>query len=686
MQTKMVVNISNYLLFIFLLFLTVAVNWPIVMADLMYPEQPVLYNANQLIHSFADFIHIYTHPQLLSAAASYFRPSGHFLLHQLVTSLVGWHNTQALLITNLLFQGMSGYLMIRIYQTLFPGLKVGGFIAFSFYLMNPSLTLSRVMIMNFEFAYVFFVLASLYCFMIFCQKNLEHQQQTNIRNLTFQHQYLLLGSLFLYAFAVTFKEPAITAGPVLAWYLLVAVYKPNQFLQVFKNKYIVSMLLGLGLISILLACYVESSRINPNGLALEATPINLVIKSAKEFLRYLLSLPKSYYSNDVLSVMEFIRGAQIPGVIHYLTWGLLTVTFVSLFWRKSREYKKSLVFLSVALIMFLSLPVYWAMGFPWHLSLPIVFEGLLLGFGVEFFALHFFNKKITYMTGLTLAMLISLTTYQMDNLNIDYINHTRKSLAFKVDHNAVFHPPAIKKLLNADSILVVEDNKNLGDFWLGSSMYPYLTLDDDSHINDLAPFMERQVMNFNFEPGRQEIVYNLDSLFYRAQKNFFWQVQPVYNGTLFRWAYLMPNLKEELIRFKDDDMSRVPNPILLSWIRHIDNIFCVTYDNAGNWYDNTALFKTNIVLEQKRRQLVVSQYHSLPTTALLASASTPTKLPYADPELCQVQCDNEQDCKGFTYTQSTNKDLVTAYCSFNTTQQLASSKPCQSCTNYVKTG
>jgi hypothetical protein len=103
------------------------------------------------------------------------------------------------------------------------------------------------------------------------------------------------------------------------------------------------------------------------------------------------------------------------------------------------------------------------------------------------------------------------------------------------------------------------------------------------------------------------------------------------------------------------------------------------------WFDNTAVFKKSILLEQTRRHLQNYQYHSLIKTALYSKPHTFKILPYADPGLCQTVCDSQHDCKGFTYTKVAVAQQTSAKCFFYN-KLPAKQKPCTDCTAYIKVG
>jgi hypothetical protein len=170
-RMRISVVVKNSLLLGVLFFLVLLVNAPVISYDMMYAEQPMMYLANQTIHSFGDLVNVYSHPKLLDVAVPFFRPTGHFLIYKIIMPMLGWHNTRGMLIVSLSFLPLIGLVMIRLYQLLFPGFYAGGYIAFGIYLMQPALMLSRLTIMHFDFAYVFFVLLSLYYFVLFCKKN-----------------------------------------------------------------------------------------------------------------------------------------------------------------------------------------------------------------------------------------------------------------------------------------------------------------------------------------------------------------------------------------------------------------------------------------------------------------------------------------------------------------------------------
>jgi hypothetical protein len=230
-----------------------AVNWRCLTFDMMYVEQPLLYGANQSIHSLTDLLQVYLHPHFLEWEIPFFRPSGHFLIYQLFTPFFGWHNTRALLAVNLLFLAGSGFVMTKLYRLLFSGLMWGG------YVMQPAMILPRLTIMHFEFAYIFFVLLSWYCFASFCQKNQLQWRNILTTGVRCEHFYLLAFSMLWYVLAVTFKEPAVMLAPVLASYFLLMLYHGQSIKSflgaIFKQNELQQILLLLTALSIALVFY-----------------------------------------------------------------------------------------------------------------------------------------------------------------------------------------------------------------------------------------------------------------------------------------------------------------------------------------------------------------------------------------------------------------------------------------------
>jgi hypothetical protein len=654
----------SVLLLTLLSIFTMLANWPIFFYEGMYQEQPLMYAANSAIHSFSDLINVYLHPKILEAGAPFFRPSGHFLIYQLLTSLFGWHNQNALLACNFLFLAMIGYLTIKLYEEFFPGLKFGGYVAYSFYLMNPALIIGRMTLMHFEFAYVFFLLLAMYCFVIFCKRNFP-QKALSYNTIKFSHFPLLVLTVIFYFLAATFKESAIMLGPVLICYFMIALYdpvRPEKMWHSFNNKEIRNIVLLFTVMMITLALYLTASWGTLQHPIRRASTAGEIFETVGEFIRYMFSLGHSFLSEAKLfEPASTLRTIVTLPLTHCLVWLLVCITAVSLITilpRQKLQYKKSVLFLFIALLLFLILPIVWGLGYPWHLSLSLICEAILLGFGFELFIVTMItNKKLAYMSGMTIATVIAVTTYDIDSANINYLSHTRDGFAERLSYNAVFHPPALKQQLNNESVLIVEDSESIGDYWLGDSTYPlWLTLGENLDYN-----------NF-FHP---------DQVFIR--------IQPTYNGTLFRWAYLMPGLKEEVTNFKMYKLEKISDDHLLSWLRQGNNIFSVAYDKDGDWFDNTATFRKNLLAEQQRRHLTFHQYHQLPATALSDNVVGIRKLSFPDPGLCLALCDSEKNCKGFTYIDSSKGNHFIAKCNFYETLS-AATKACKVCTGFIKAG
>jgi hypothetical protein len=415
------------------------------------------------------------------------------------------------------------------------------------------------------------------------------------------------------------------------------------------------------MVSISLAGYLMLSWHNGYHPLLSYTNGAKAMTAAHSFFDYLMLRPDHYAAtaNDS-AIVEVLRLQLMPNFLRYTCWlmlGLAGVSWINVLRQKNIVFKKSLAFLLVALILFMLLPIIWGGGHPWHLSLSYVCEALLVGFGVEFYLRSFFSTTVTIVLGSMLALMLALGTYQIDQLNLHGIANLPAGYALKLNYNAVMHPPALKSQLNVDSILVVQDHLNMGDYYFGDSVYPALTLTTAD--------------NFNFDtliPGQQHM---------------FWRAQPKYNGTLFRWAYSLPQLQEEVVPFTDSDLRLITDAMLGDWLRHINNIFSVAFDKTGNWFDNTARFKLSILAEQKRRHLTINNYHALALTAIHNKYDGYQRLPYADAELCKTVCDHNHGCKAFTYVHLTKDGKTYAQC-FYYNKQADNLKHCQLCTGYIK--
>jgi hypothetical protein len=641
------------------------VNHAVISWNLMFVEQPIIYQANQTIHSFQDLLHIYLHPKLLDLAVIFFRPSGHFLLYQLLTPLLGWHNTKGLLIVNLVFLALTGYCMIKLYKLLFPGYEAGGYLAFAIYLMSPALVISRFTIMHFEFAYVFFAMLSCYYFVAFCQKNNAAMRS---QSATFKYGYLFALAILFYMIAITFKEPAIMLGPILASYLMITFYhrEPVKVYihNFFRHKDAVKIVLILAIVSVTLLSYLTMAWISWSNPLSDGVSKKEMLASAKSFL-YVLAGAQNYYSDkDLYAPGVLWRHNPVPLSTELLLWGLLALTLGSVirisFYKNVTDvlnYKKSLVFILLAIVAFLILPIGWGVGMPWHASLALAMLGLALGFGADFFWREVCrNKRIASAICVSLALCVGLNTIAVNNATIKFVSASTDYLFYGLVHNAVFNPPPIKDKLNADSIIVVEDSQPMGDYAMGDGSYPFFVM---------------QNKKFDFHA------------FMQFQQFLYLQYKPVYNGTLFSWAYLMP-LREELYPFKIQQMAQVPDEIIYNWLQHYNNIFCLGYDHHLNWHDRTDDFKKTLLAEKIRRHLIVNEYQSAPMAALTGEISFSLKLPYADSQLCQGICDKKELCKGFTYVNAQlGRESVTK-CNFY--QAITTSnKSCPVCTGFIKT-
>jgi hypothetical protein len=285
-----------------------------------------------------------------------------------------------------------------------------------------------------------------------------------------------------------------------------------------------------------------------------------------------------------------------------------------------------------------------------------------MGFSTEYLCRRLIGSKVlANVFCFFLALAIGLTAIEVNQLNIQYITR-EQGFPLAVGRNAVLNPPDIKSKLNADSVLVVEDSLIHDAYLLGASIYPY--------------YFSFKLNSPNLDADEEQ--------YGAAKKTMFIQQQPIYNGTLFRWAYLMPQLQEEVYPFSVERMEEVPDVILYNWLQHYDNIVCLGYDAQANWHDRSELFKKNLKLEQARRQLIVNQYNLQPATAFEGRVMNKMTLPFPAPQLCQLECDQHAQCKGFTYLYLEKEHSTINECLFYESFAENDKSFCAACEGYVK--
>ncbi|GEM_PF-2104414 len=667
--------IKNIILFVVTLSVVLFINLPVISFDMMYPEQPSIYIANQTVNSFRDLINLYMHPTWLHANVPFFRPSGHFLVYQLITPFIGWHNTKAFIVINMVFLALTGFFSIKIYKLLFPSLKFGGYIAFSIYLSHPALSISRLTIMHFEFAYVCFAVMSLYVFTLYCQYNLsaqnnlpDHNDRLKINPVEFQHQYLFYISLLTYMIATSFKEPAIMLGPVLFCYFCIMLYRQQPFFyylqDLLNNRQSRTILIMITGTCLLTGWYFFQAW--PSfGYAAHSFNMQHSLGTANAFLKDVFGLENDYIPYGSLPFANSSwRTIVFPPVTRFIIWSLFWLLLYSALLvyrgndRQKTAYQKSLLFLLISSLLFLVLPLSWASGAPWHHSLTLICLGQMMGFGVEyFFHRYLTHARLTALFCVASALLIAATGITVNRENISkYKQIDQGNLGLSLNRNAVLHPPAIHGRLDSESIIVVEDSILHSDYMLGNAAYPFLlflTADD----------------------------YNLLQM---KERNFYLKFHHTYSGTLFRYAYLMPSLREELYPFQVEKMNDIPNEIIYNWLKHYNNIFCFGYDRMANWHDKSNLFKQNLLKEQHARGLIINNYVSTVVTSQQRYIAYTKKIPFPDVQLCQFTCDQDKSCKGFIYDAEMREHRFDGQCYFYMTPYIADQKPCKNCMAYTK--
>ena len=330
--TKIIIPcIKSVILFVILMAIVLIVNANVISFDMLYPEQPTIYLANQKIKSLHDLLTIYLHPQWLHSVVPFFRPSGHFLVYQMLMPLLGWHNTKGLIVINFIFLALTGYCMIAIYRLLFPNNMMGGFVAFGLYLMHPALSLSRFITLHFEFAYTFFLLLGLYFFIFFCKKN-SHDAQINSQQSTFNAPYLLAFALFFYAIAVTFKEPAIMLGPVFMSYFLIMLYKKpltkTFFLTLICKKEVRNIFILFGISTFTLALYLTLPWQTMSHPLRKIIP-DYSLGAINELLKAFIGTDKNLFAHGILLAAGIVwRSVIFPPIALFIIQLSVMITII----------------------------------------------------------------------------------------------------------------------------------------------------------------------------------------------------------------------------------------------------------------------------------------------------------------------------------------------------------------------
>ena len=611
--------------FAFALFVLI-VNVPVIQFNMIYPEQPLMYVANQQIHSLTDLFKIYLHPQQFHAAIPFFRPSGHFLIYQLLTPIIGWHANRLLICVNLLFLAGVGYYTFAIYLKLFPKYWAGGLIAFALYLAHPSLSLVKLTVMHFEFAYIFFVMGGLYYFIIFTHRNVNILKYNKINSAS-----LLALTLVLYLIGITFKESAIMLGPVMIVYFCLFACQNNNtnssILSLTKNKNAIQIIALLTITTIVTILYITLSWPtfkNPNKTIFTFPGI---ISVTENFLLAVFDCQPFHFSlpNQTMHMVwrhisfpDYIKFIMVTGIILSFTT-LIKITLNHQF----RNYKNAFIFLLIASLVFLILPLGWGEGLPWHFSMTLLMLCLLIGFSTDFFLYHIIqSQRLAQKIGFLLAILIGLSSIQTNDANIHFYQTDKESIInLVVIRNAVLHPPSLISPLNNNSLIIIGDNIIHNPYVFGAGQYPYS-------------------------------LYNMPDYLHRSLKqlNMYLKPSPVYDSSLFKFAYLNAQINEEIMPISVNELSKASNGIIYQWFIHYPNLFFLSHDANGIWHDSTIAFKENLLREIKKRHLVLRSYHHAANTFSHNKSILNILLP-KDIETCQFYCDQTKYCQSYVYRE-----------------------------------
>ena len=641
-----------------LVFFVLAVSYPIIRYNMFYFEQPLMFIANQKIHSWYDLLLIYLHPQIFHIVIPFFRPSGHFLLYQILTPFIGWHNQTALIMVNLLFLSGCGLYVIKIYQRLFPTRVSGGYIALALYLLHPALSLSKLIILHFEFAYVFFALLSCYSMIIFVQAN--PLQRLELHRKINQSAYLML-SLMAFIIAITFKEAALVMGGVLIAYFIffnAQTSLRDSMQRLMDSRFALQLMAILLVLTLTLTIYITLAW--PT-LANPLRPMitwHEVTRASAEFFKIIFCVGNNFTSNRTFGTATLpFRIIIIPAYVRIIWWLSVVitvwVTYRHFYLSKSverLEVWKNVFFLISAMVITLSLPVLWGMALPWHLSLTLIFLTLYLGLGIESFIESFFSKHHRLI--ICIIMLgIGLLGYAVNQANVNrYSQDKPLHNLFLLNKNAVLHPPRLKQPLRSDTLLLVGDDTIRASYFFGAGNYPF----HDMHSYDYE--LSKIVQRFAYLPLTSH-----------------------YNGTLFHWAYLNTQYREELYPFSLSHLEGVPSEMIEDWVLNQDHIVYVTYTDHHEWKDETIRFKHQLAIEQRKRHLSFHRYQYLKNKTYAGIIFHIENLSFPDPKLCRYLCNQRKDCAGFRYVQLDIPQHEVYRCLLMNTFKEGHTLPCEGC-------
>jgi hypothetical protein len=604
---------KNSLLISGIFLVTLALNFQVISYNMFYYEQPLLYLANSQVSHFSDLLNVYLHPKLFHYYVPFFRPSGHFLMYYVLAPMLGWHNTQAFLVVNLFVLSLCGWWIVKIYRLLFPGFVTGGFIAYAMYLMHPALAVSRLSVMHFEYAHVFFILASLYFFIIFCKQNACEEKP--------KYFSYLIYSLVVFAIGVTFKEPALGIGPMLFAYFCL-VHRNESARKFFLNKSNLEIVALLTVFTLLLAYYITF----PWRDSFQDIFTSTAMSGSRgwvlaEFVQMFFGLNFVLNPNNFWQQMQISSAYVVAPVMVFCALATIRL-FVPNKEKTSSAENKSLLFLACTGLFFLMLPMVWGMAMPWHLNPVVLFFGMMFGFACE---------KLFKKSAIILVVLIALITPITNSKEIHY--NQIIPIVNKININAVTHPPVPKSSIKPNTIILVEDSIVQNPYGLAASFYPYV-----------SP---------QFKDANQS---------YKQNKDLFSPFALIYGGNLFRYAYLMSDIKEEVYPFMVEKMNLLPDETIYSWLQDSKNILCLGYDMDGKWHDKTAIFIKNLMVEQHRRGMHVNPYHEINNEFFKLHAMKKWFIPIEDPRICQQLCDKESDCKGFVMLHEQSKLGIKSQC------------------------
>ena len=488
------------------------VNWPLLFNYQLWPEDPLLWWSNTHMTA-GDVLKTYAEFQ-----RGWYRPTAFYGLPSLAFNLIGWHHLARLRAVGLAIMIVLLWAIYAFSLRLFPGRRVAGLVAGSYYIAHPALYGAIIQFSSLDGGHILFVIAAVMLYLESVRIGNEPRvelsscavERTGWRasfgrawRVPVRERILVCLSLGCYVIALTWKEPTVLTPVYLAAISALAVVQAAGMPAAGLKRWfrdakpiLVREFRRLLPFAVVMASYLalRLSLMEGTGVGYRRTfDVAAVCCNIRNFSLWMVHVFWGAGGEHRGWLMVFNR--PVCNVVGATLFVFLVVRGVVL-WRRDKNYR-SCVYLCVTwVLVFLVVPVYYG-GFGHHVNLAMVGYAVLLGGVIAESASLVHWPKV----GMLLTCLVLVSFVALGRVNATrYVAAGYHHICLTLCGNAYFAPPVPASEIGEAPLIYVEDRMRFTRWAYGvERLFAY--------VYDNKQAEERVVPTMNEVPANQAIAW-----------------------------------------------------------------------------------------------------------------------------------------------------------------------------------